>query len=290
MMSNYYEMLGLATDANTADIHRAVDKRYNEMRQLATHPDAAVVEQANRGLRQLEQMRTTLTDPTRREVYNAGIGIGGAGGLIDPAAILRHATPAPPPPRVTMPAPAPANVAPDLWVCPKCSTRNPEWTQFCLNCQNELMRLCPECGQMKSLVKTGVCGNCGFSFDAGTRRVALMAEINSERERISAHQVTITGMTQEMQHRRENMTNAIFFTVVLALLCAFLAIDFNRLVMILLVFITSAGGVFIVSRDRAAARALELNIATEQEAVAQVQRQIQGLEEEHARLGARKRL
>ena len=65
-MSNYYEMLGLATDANTADIHRAVDNRYNEMRQLATHPDATVVEEANRNLRLLEQMRATLTDASRR--------------------------------------------------------------------------------------------------------------------------------------------------------------------------------------------------------------------------------
>ena len=67
-MSNYYEMLGLATDANTADIHRAVDNRYNEMRQLATHPDATVVEEANRNLRLLEQMRATLTD-TNLPVY-----------------------------------------------------------------------------------------------------------------------------------------------------------------------------------------------------------------------------
>ena len=290
-MSNYYEMLGLATDANTADIHRAVDKRYNEMRQLATHPDAGVVEQANRGLRLLEQMRATLTDPTRREVYNAGIGIGGAGGLVDPAAILRNATPPPPPPRVTVPAPAPAAAPADLWVCPKCSTRNPEWTQFCLKCQNEMVRQCPECSQMKSLVKTGVCGNCGFSFDAAARRVALNAEMDSLQAQVTAYHANLTQMQEEKEKKRMDQLYAIGGTAVLTLIFFFALFGGElELVWALLIVATIGGGFFVVQRFRGEYRAIELNIATKQEAIAHEERRIQELQAAHTRLGERKRL
>lgn len=293
MVSNYYEMLGLATDANTADIHRAVDNRYNEMRQLATHPDATVVEEANRNLRLLEQMRATLTDASRRAAYDAGIGVGGAGGLADPAAILRKATP-PPPPRVIMPTPspsaAPANAAPDLWVCPKCDTRNPEWTQFCLKCQNEMVRQCPECGQMKSLVKTGVCGHCGFSFDAATRRIALNGKINSVLGQVSAHQANVAKMTEEMKAKRVNVFYTIIAMVASTLLFSFLAFVDGSLKLILVVLITIGGGVFLVQHNRGAARALTLRIASEQETVVKAEREIKQLREEHEQLGTRKRL
>lgn len=123
------------------------------MQQLATHPDATVVKEANRNLRLLEQMRATLTDTNRRAAYDAGIGVGSAGGLANPAAILRKATPATaatrdhPPSLRPVPPPRPMRPR-GACECPKCHTRKPEWTQFCLNCQNELMRLCPECSQI----------------------------------------------------------------------------------------------------------------------------------------------
>lgn len=290
MVSNYYEMLGLATDANTADIHRAVDNRYNEMRQLATHPDATVVEEANRNLRLLEQMRATLTDASRRAAYDAGIGVGGAGGLADPAAILRKATP-PPPPRLTTPTQAGAPA--DLWDCPNCSTPNPEWTPFCLKCRTPLLRQCPECGQMKSLVKTVACGNCGFSFDEATRRAALNSEINTLRAQVSTHQANMTKMAENLGRTGDLMfaiTYTVLITVSLVIFFLFASLDIHPLVRILLALVSLGGGLFVAGYFRRSYRATKLNIANEQAAVVQAEQRIQELQEAHTSLGARKHL
>jgi hypothetical protein len=175
-MMNYYELLNIAADASAEAIQMAIDARYNEWRQSATHPDPVVVEEANRKLRLLEKARSTLMDPAKRADYDTSLDIGRVGGLADPTAAPRQNPP--PPPRPKTPPSGKAETT-ALWACPKCGTDNPEWTQFCLNCRAELVRLCPECGQMKSLVKTGACGNCGFEYLAAKRRVELHNEIES---------------------------------------------------------------------------------------------------------------
>lgn len=172
-MANYYEQLNLAPEATAADIEAAIDKLYNQWRQAVNHPDPAVVEDANRNMRVLEQMRSTLTDYDKRAAYDAGLGLGGVGGLSDPSAIF--APPPPPPPKRS--DNSSSDESDSLWACPKCNTQNPEWTQFCLKCQTELVRRCPECGKLKSLVKTGVCGSCGLSYTNASQRVALQSEI-----------------------------------------------------------------------------------------------------------------
>lgn len=286
-MSNYYEMLDLAPNANIADIHRAVDNRYNEMRQLATHPDATVVEEANRNLRLLEQMRATLTDANRRAAYDAGIGVGEAGGLADPAAILRKTT-TPPLSRKAQSPPASTLPSPDLWVCPKCSTRNPEWTQFCLSCQNEMVRMCPECGQMKSLVKTGVCGNCGFSFDAAMQRISLNQEMNKLHGQVSARQASVATLNEELKNTKNNMLATIVIAVLIGPFCLFMATE--SLFFILLALVTIGGGGFFVQYFRRSARTIKQSIANEQAAVAQTHQQIDQLNEEYGQLGMQKRL
>ena len=86
-MTSYYEMLDIPVDAGSTEIETIIDQKYNDWRQYATHPDPNVVEEANRNLRLLEQIRTTLTDDSRRAVYDAGIGLHSTGGLTDPTAM-----------------------------------------------------------------------------------------------------------------------------------------------------------------------------------------------------------
>lgn len=169
-MTNYYEFLNMAANASSEELQAAIDGLYNEWRQSVTHPDPVVVEEANRKLRLLEKARSTLMDPAKRADYDTSLDISRAGGLADPTAAPRQAPP--PPPRPKMPPAGKAETA-ALWACRKCGTENPEWTQFCLNCRAELVRRCPECGQLKSLVKTNTCGSCGFEYRAAERRMEL---------------------------------------------------------------------------------------------------------------------
>lgn len=193
-MSNYYEDLKLTPEASLVEIQNAIDTLYNQWRQAVTHPDPAVTDEANRNLRVLEQMRATLSVPDRRAIYDAGLGLGGAGGLADPTAVIQRMTP--PRPKT---AAQPADIAPEaLWDCPKCKTRNPEWTQYCLKCGSVLVRRCPECNQMKSLVKTGVCGNCGMPYQDAERRGKLKSYMKAIDDSISAHQQVLMELNSAL--------------------------------------------------------------------------------------------
>jgi hypothetical protein len=185
-MPNYYEILGIAPTATVGEIDAAYESRYNECRRLVTHHNAAVVNQANQTLQLLETIRRTLTNLDSRSVYDAGIGASNiVGGLADPeqflhSSISTSSSPvAPPRPAMTPPIPqrtASATPTPSvsvqsgLWACPKCKMDNPAHTQFCFNCGTQLVRECPECKQMKSLVATGFCGQCGYKYEIAQRR------------------------------------------------------------------------------------------------------------------------
>lgn len=164
-MSNFYEILNVPTTASTAEIQTAYEQQYNQWRRLVTHHDPNVVNQANQALQALETIRATLTDPTKRSAYDAGIGLGSVSGLANPEALLRMSSPSlstsvpPRPPSVLAPG------AKGLWVCPKCGIENPEHTQFCFSCATQLVRECPKCKNMSSLVFTGICGKCGTHYE-----------------------------------------------------------------------------------------------------------------------------
>src|SRR4030042_1728961 len=96
---SYYEILGVAPAASQAEIEIVIEERYNKWRRLVTHHDQSVVTQANQALQAIEQIRATLTNPQKREVYDAAIGLKGAvGGLGDPEAIYQQSRPTPMPP------------------------------------------------------------------------------------------------------------------------------------------------------------------------------------------------
>lgn len=187
-MANYYELLKVSTSASTEEIQAAVDTQYDQWRQLVTHHDPNVVNQANQATQLLEQIRATLSDPAKRAAYDEGIGLRSVGGLADPSAILN-----PPKGGMTPPAPRPqplpdkpAAVAPStLWACPKCGSNNPEHTTYCFKCGTQLVRKCPECGQNTSLVATGFCGHCGYNYEVALRRNELSTEITSLQEKIA---------------------------------------------------------------------------------------------------------
>jgi len=183
-MANYYELLKVAPSASAQEISNAFDTQYEQWRRLVTHHDPNVVNQANQAIQLLEQIRATLSDPTKRAAYDEGIGLRSVGGLVDPSAILNmpSVTMTPPAPRQMPVAAQPAAVvpaAPALWTCPQCKKENPPNTRFCFSCGTQLVRACPECGQETSLVATGFCGNCGYNYDVATERAKLKSEISS---------------------------------------------------------------------------------------------------------------
>jgi hypothetical protein len=188
-MANYYEMLQVTPTASATEIETAYEAQYNQWRRLVTHHDPNIVNQANQALQTLEVIRDTLSDTAKRAVYDAGVGLAGPiGGLADPTALLQSiqrptppAPPAPPAPstpvQMTAP-PAPMPVA-GLWHCGKCGTDNPPQTKFCFKCGNQLVRQCPECAKETSLIATGMCGECGYSYDAAMHRREVRIELGN---------------------------------------------------------------------------------------------------------------
>lgn len=195
-MTSYYEILKVEPKASRAEIEAAVESQYNQWRRLVTHHDPKVVEEANRSLRTLEQIRDVLMDTNKRAVYDQSLNVGG---LADPEALLRSAAPPP----MSMPAPAaPASQVAhpqtplqrvDAWVCPKCQTANAVGLQFCSKCGNQIGRACPSCSKMIEAIAT-FCAHCGREIAAILRQQGqaqiqeLMRLIQEEQEQIQEFQ------------------------------------------------------------------------------------------------------
>jgi hypothetical protein len=186
-MANYYEMLKIQPAATSAEITEAIEAQYNQWRRLVTHHDPNIVNQANQALAKLEQIRTTLTDPAKRGIYDAAIEVHGpTAGLADPEAVLRDmpAAAAMTPPariaagRVTAPLAQRAAATSSLWASPKCQTETPPMSEHCFKCGTQLLRICPECGGMTSLISTGVCGKCGYRYERAVQRKELKQQIS----------------------------------------------------------------------------------------------------------------
>lgn len=195
-MSSYYEVLNVSPTASPVEVQAAIDTLYNKWRQAVTHPDPIVVEEANKNLRLLEEMRATLTDPAKRAGYDAGIGIGGAGGLADPTATATIVPPVPP--RTGGAANRTSDSSP--WQCSKCQTINPTDTSHCQQCGTKLADKCPKCGQIMP-ISARFCGKCGTDLAAARaererlageqRELQLQHEISVLQAQISAEQEKI---------------------------------------------------------------------------------------------------
>ena len=214
-MSTYYDELGLSPQASAAELQAALDASYIRYRDLATsHPNPETRAEAEGNQRRVERMRQELLDPAKRTAYDASIGLSESGGLADPTAAAR---PAPPPPKQRPAATATTGIA-DLWVCPNCSTPNSEGTRFCYTCRTPLLRQCPECGEMKSLVKTGICGNCGYDYATATKRGALREEIQSLNDQLKATQnelSTASAQLQTVEQSQKGSGSALMWTILL---------------------------------------------------------------------------
>lgn len=83
-MPTFYEQLNLPTTASADEITSAIDRLYNQWRQLVGHPQHGT--QAQQQLQLLEDIRATLTDAANRAAYDSSIGLKEkSGGLIDPS-------------------------------------------------------------------------------------------------------------------------------------------------------------------------------------------------------------
>jgi ribosomal protein L40E len=192
-MPNYYEVLKIQPSAAPAEVEQALQDQYNQWRRLVTHHDPNIVNQANQSLQVLEQIRTILTNPEKRAVYDAGIGVGATGGLADLDALMRGVPVTPMAPPMVPPmggpgGPAAVPTAPPqvgLWTCPKCRADNPPMSEHCFKCGTQLLRECPECGGMSSLIASGVCGKCGYTYERASQRRSLkgqMASLSDEKK------------------------------------------------------------------------------------------------------------
>jgi len=212
-MDTYYDILKVEPTASVPEIEAAFELQYNQWRRLVTHHDPNVVTQANQALMTLEQVRTTLTDPTKRSAYDAGLRLGGAvGGITDPTAVLRDAaTPTfrPTPPKATR-AVQPASVQRvDAWICPKCQTANPVQTRFCRKCGHQIGNDCPNCGEMVEAVAE-FCQACGVNIKEAIEqkeeeeKYRLMHE--AEQRRREAERLAILGPVAKLSEEAWNIT------------------------------------------------------------------------------------
>lgn len=192
-MAHYYEMLGLKPDASKAEIEAAIQEKYDQWRRLVTHHDVGLVNQANLWLAELEKIRATLTDPAKRREYDASLGLGDRiGGLAVPELSVPPLTPPIVGPNELVPPQIPPPVRSEarssLWTCYNCGADNPPHTRHCFKCGTELVRQCPECGNMTSLVATKMCGSCGYNYEVALKRRDLQDRIREALNKIKGYE------------------------------------------------------------------------------------------------------
>lgn len=202
-MPTYYEVLKLEPSASVKAIETAIDDLYDQYRRLVNHHDPEVVEQANRALRHLEDIRLTLTNPEKRAIYDQSLSFGG---LADPAALLQAAGAGA---GITTP-PAVKSAARDSdaeekpWRCGNCGKVNREGSKRCSNCQNVLARDCPNgCGGVV-LIDERYCSNCGVNVEDA------LGKLQIEFER--AQQAFVEEMRAKIQAKRSELDRLLYFS------------------------------------------------------------------------------
>lgn len=198
-MHNYYDLLNISPNANQSEIETVLDDQYTKWRALVTHHDSNIVAQSNQALCQLEEVRNTLLNPAKREVYNSLLSKqGNIGGLSDPDIMLAQNSisfgMAPPRPR----SPGAGQVSQtevertDAWVCtnPSCRKANQIGTKFCVKCGKRIGFECPNCGDFVEL-SNKFCSSCGVDKVEHFKKVQV--------ERIKNLQDQIRNIQQEIQ-------------------------------------------------------------------------------------------
>jgi hypothetical protein len=198
-MPSYYELLKINDSATQEEIEVRLDDQYTKWRSLVTHHDSEVVSQANQALKLLEEIRSVLLNPEKRETYDLAMKSEqeGIGGLADPDSFLSSnpmpTSYAPPRRRVDI-DPASVNTRDsrtDAWICPdnKCGKANLIGTQFCAKCGKTIGANCPKCDVISEL-SNKFCTNCGvvkeeyFNLVQKDLIKELQREINATRKEI----------------------------------------------------------------------------------------------------------
>ncbi len=235
-MPTYYKTLKIHPTASQAEIEAAIDAQYNKWRRLVTHHNPDTVDKANRTLRRLETVRTTLTDPVKRAAYDTQIGIGSTmGGLTDPTA-----APTPPKParatgteldlsllrksRAYGSPPKPSEATGkrlDAWLCQSCHTANPVETKFCTKCGQTVGQNCPKCRRIID-VTAQFCPHCGVDVEATRRqqeaeKAAFLAREREENRRRT--EAKARAEAKEKQAQRRSTIGCGVFLVILAFSC-----------------------------------------------------------------------
>ena len=129
-MSNYYEILGIVKESSLAEIETAIDRQYNQWRQLVSHHDPKVVNEANQALQILEEIRSTLLEKDNRKKYDKTLASSEKiGGLGDPEVMLKEMMAGGK--RSSSQTLMKNEERIDAWVCDDCGQANPLGTQFC---------------------------------------------------------------------------------------------------------------------------------------------------------------
>lgn len=180
-MGNYYEILAITSQANSAEIANAIGNHYNQVRRLINHHDPGVVNQANQALLVLEQMKVVLLDPKKKAEYDLSIST--VGGLADTTA---HSTIVPGQTNIGI-----SNTQNNLggnvriadgWICPKCKRPNPKGALFCQHCSEAIGRICPNCSTHYES-KVAFCPSCGKSFEHAQKKSQLAQNLQNKQIR-----------------------------------------------------------------------------------------------------------
>lgn len=197
-MSTYYEILQIPQNATEADIVSACDAQYHRYRRLVTHHDPEKADDATRKLRQLEEIRATLTDPAKRAAYDARLGISGAvSGLADPAARQRPGGSAALQPPGPASSTAPADRT-DAWVCARCQMPNAIGAHYCAKCGAQIGRACPECNTMTPM-NAQFCTKCGVDIEfsiSARQKEQRKQKINHIQQEMRQHQVRLADLAR----------------------------------------------------------------------------------------------
>lgn len=210
MPKNFYEILNIQPASSRSEIEHSLDAQYNKLRQLVTHHDPNVVNQANLGLQILEKMRSVLTDDGKRAAYDAAIN-SNSGNFEDvtsnpqmansfSAFPVQGSVPHSPP-RYLPPTQASGQ---RIWTCPKCQSPNAVNSQYCKKCGESLSRPCSECN---SLVEKSskFCTNCGVNIVKAQYKKDLEKELARYKSELSVTQMNVPILDKNLPALRKSV-------------------------------------------------------------------------------------
>lgn len=204
-MANYYEILEIPATASKKEIETAIDQQYTYWHRLVTHHNPVKVEEANRSLRLLEEIRGVLTNSAKRKKYDAEIGAisGKTAGLADPQATA---------PRTKLPSmniaqnithQEPAQATTDAWICGKCKTPNRIGLKFCGKCGMQIGRECIKCNKMVSAADA-FCPHCGVNIaKEQARRITEQQEKERQKEMEEAARIARQRESERIKNEQE---------------------------------------------------------------------------------------